>query len=455
MVRHGSQNRRRMRLKRRPRALATTLLGLGLSAAAFDSAKAFDSPITEETGLNAAGFYRLLAFDEQLPAITANVSVLGRPHAEWDSLGLLEGAFIIRPSLRETVNFDDNIFDTPANEVTDVYIATAPQIRIASDWNQNAVRFAAGADLRRYLDRSDQNSDSWAVSGGGTLDVYHDLTVDADASVSRILVPRTSDGYALASLTPLLYDQTLARIVVAKQFNRLKISFEGRYRTLDYSNGVSFSDKPLDEKFLNRWGYLFGLRADYEVTSAIRPFVETSILRDSLASAFRNQLQTQTYVGANIELTHLLVAEAAAGYVTQSYGGPLNPPSTGRFGGRLRLTYFPTQLVTVTLTAQQAPHDSGLPTSPAYNSTYSSIEADYELLRNLIISARLEAQWNRYDQIDRYDRNLGVGLTTTYKISRAVWASIDYARSQRRSTGSETGRALIDDLLSFSIVLHK
>jgi hypothetical protein len=382
-----------------------------------------------------------------------NVAVLDRPHPEYDPIGIRAGAFEIYPKVLGDVSYDDNVFATPADPLGDALFKVEPGVTIKSDWNQNAFSLEANGVLRRYATYGLQNSDEYSVTGAGVLDVRHDLTVTTGASHARVLLTRDTDAYATDSLTPLLYDVTTTRLGVVKTFNRLKLTAGGVFEDYRYHDGLTRNLTPLDATFRDRDTFAGSLRADYALSGNVALFAQETVTHSTYnRTKFRNHDQTETLVGPSFVLTHLISAEIGVGYLTSDFADPA-ARSVGNFTARAKIEYFPTELITVTLTADQAVIDSGLPTSPAYLSRASDLEADYELLRNLIISAKVGAIWNRYEVIDRYDRDFNASLAATWRINRGLDFGLGYNRLQRGSSGAAAGRRFDDDVVSLSVTV--
>ena len=354
-----------------------------------------------------------------------------------------------------SIEGSDNIFATNTDAVSDAIFVVSPRLAINSGWGRNALRFLGEADLNRYASHSDQDSDAFLVSGGGTVDVHDGLVADADASFARVLIPRTADAYARASLIPLLYDQTALVLRTTQTFNRLTLSTRGEFDNLEFSAGKGPAGGVLDESFQNRRSVFGRVRTDYAYSGAVAPFLEETVVGDWLNSKFKTQFQTQTLLGVNWDVTHLITAEIAVGYLTSAYGGTPSPPAVGNFSERVKVEYFPTQLVTVTMNGEDAVVASGIPTSPAYHTNALSMTIDYELLRNLIISGQVANEWNNYRVIDRHDEDFGTKLSARYKLNRGVSISVDYNHLQRNSSGAQAGVRFVENVAAFSVTFQK
>jgi hypothetical protein len=400
------------------------------------------------------------AWADDIFARDQNVAVLDRPHPEYDPLGFRAGGFDIFPKVEGQVSYDDNILALPFSPLADALFTVEPDLTIKSDWNQNALSLEANGILRRYATYGTQNSDQYSVTGSGVLNVYHDLTVTADASHALVLLTRDTDAYARFSLTPLLYDETAAHLGVVKTFARLKLTATGAFEDFRYHDGLTVRLNPpaivtLDTTFRDHDTYIGSLRGDYALSGDLALFVQETVTHSTYNRAhFRNQDQTETLVGPNFVVTHLITAEIGLGYLTSDFAGP-GTRSVGNFTGRAKIEYFPTELITVTLTGDQAVIDSGLPTSPAYLSRTAALEADYELLRNLIISGKIGAIWNKYQVIDRYDRDFNASLAATWRVNRGLDFGLSYNRLQRGSSGAAAGLRFDDNVVSFSVTVQR
>ena len=87
---------------------------------------------------------------------------------------------------------------------------------------------------------------------------------------------------------------------------------------------------------------------------------------------------------------------------------------------RGQLTWYATQLITVTLHADRTFQDSGLPDTAAARVNDVTATVDYELLRNLIVTGTLGYTRYDYPGLDRLDNRFAAGLGATYLFSRSV-----------------------------------
>jgi hypothetical protein len=86
--------------------------------------------------------------------------------------------------------------------------------------------------------------------------------------------------------------------------------------------------------------------------------------------------------------------------------------------------------------------------------TCASLQADYELRRNLIISAKVAATWNKNQVINHYDRDFNANLAATRRRDRGLDLQSSYNRRET-SLGGAAGLRFDDDLVSFAVTVQR
>ena len=86
------------------------------------------------------------------------VAVLERTRSEYDPVGIPAGSFIFYPSSIGSVTFDDNVYATQTNKVSDVVFQDQSVIRAAGDYGPTQIGGYAGFVSRVYAKRSSLDS---------------------------------------------------------------------------------------------------------------------------------------------------------------------------------------------------------------------------------------------------------------------------------------------------------
>jgi hypothetical protein len=365
--------------------------------------------------------------------------------------------------------------------LADAQTSIEPNVTIKSNWNQHSLQFSADAIFNRSADYPSfsatypnpvrtnfQDSDQYKFAVDGTLNVYHDLVVNFDGSYAHQLLPRTFDGYLIVvttptvlgvdvSIAPLYADEYKAKLEVIKDFARLRVTTHGQFQDFEYPPGFgpnfvftgispalqpdptrsSVVVGPFSQAYHNHQSFEEYVRGDYALSSDVALFIDETIGETNYPNIrFRNRFDQETIAGINFQIPSLVTAELGVGYLYSNvYGGNIPSVSTPSF--RVILTYFPTSLIDVTLSAYDYIVDSGVPTSPNYLDRNVGLQANYELLRNVIITAHGSLNFEDYRAIDRHVVINEEGLGATYLLNRGMRLTLNYLHRNFSSTGTQ------------------
>jgi hypothetical protein len=388
-----------------------------------------------------------------------NVGVLDRPHPEYDPLGFPLGGFDVYPSLASSVLFDDNIYALSAKTADEIFVER-PSLDIRSDWGRNYLRLQLGAEWDAYAAHPLQNVVDYNGLFVGRLDVDHASQVSLTLSAARMTQPRISENTIAGVLQPIQYDVMQGDLTAFRDFDRLRISGQFGFARYSFDNVTALNGSPIQEDFQDHDEYSGTLRAEYGLSPMTALFVEITPndhvyrLEPPQVSIRRDSTGFDALAGANFQVTHLVTGEIGAGYQVQRY-------VDRRFDGvdglalRGRLSWYATQLITVNLHADRTFQDSGSPNIAATKVTDAYLTADYELLRNLLITARLGYTQYRYPGADRRDDRYDTGLAATYTLNRLVGVTLGYAYVRELSVGMVSGPTFNDNRITLTLTFHR
>lgn len=387
---------------------------------------------------------------------TGNVAVLDRPRPDYEATGVRLGGFVAYPRVTVRAAYDDNVFAAP-NARGDSIGSLAPAFSIRSDWPRHAVSLSADADLRRYDKFSSEDSNAWAVAGQGRLDVSHDSQVVVALSGGERIEPRTAAVSNVETEKPVRYGVEDATVKASRDFNRVKVAGTVEVSRQDYRDAHDLAGGVVDEDYRDHTQTDGTVKVSYAVSPASAFFVEGGLRRldyGRVDGRTRDSHGTTVLMGVDREITRLIVGELSVGYLRQAFDDAFYRP-VEKFHYRARLTWYPTPLVTVGVTATQSVDDSALRDVPGVLSQTAQINADYELLRNVIISGQISGSDQKYRGVDRHDRRLGSGLSVNYLANRTVGLSFRYKFNRLASSGARQGKDFQDNTLSLALVLQR
>ena len=378
------------------------------------------------------------------------VAVTERPHPGYEALGVREGAFMLWPKLTVSTEYNDNIFATSPDKISDGIAHITPEIDLTSTWSRHSLTAYARGTFNQYFQNSNQNTDDFAVGARGQLDIQRFTTANAGVDYARATEPRTSAASA-GNAFPIQYNETSLFLSGNKEFNRLRVSGRVDWQKFDYLNRTG--NFPQDDR--NRNVTIGTVRADYAVSPDTALFVElagnwrnyelSSSPIINGAPEFPNFVDrtshgVQVLAGANFELGALVRGELAAGYLKQNYESNRFGDVSGP-GARAQLQWFPSQLTTVTFTTTRTIEDAGIVGASSYTSLNSGLKVDHELLRNVILSANGSYGQDDYRGVSRHDKRYIAGVGGTYLFNRNLGVTLGYSYFKQESSGTDVSVA--------------
>ena len=164
-----------------------------------------------------------------------NVSVTERSRPDYEAAGARLGGFLLYPRVQANAEATDNLLARPDDEVGDLLLRLAPEVRLQSDWSRNAVSLFARAAHNRALDTSSERWTDYGLGGEGRLQLGEAL-VTAGAELGRATEERTETNARRDAVEPNQFDT--ARLFVRGQqtLARSRLSGGLEWRTADFED---------------------------------------------------------------------------------------------------------------------------------------------------------------------------------------------------------------------------
>jgi hypothetical protein len=373
-----------------------------------------------------------------------HVGVRDRARPEYDALGIHAGAFTLFPVLDAGVQFTDNVFATQTNEQDDVVGVLTPSVRLVSGWSVHALTLGASATNRFYKDFDQQNSTDWRLYGDGRVDVTNDARLFGYVSYFDGVEP-LYDSPLVGLTEGIQYSDFTTRVGGEYALNRTKFSANIQNDKFDFEDGLLANGTMLDQDDRDRTVTDLTGRVDYFVSPDTALFVQgVANWRDYDKSppavlVNRNSDGYRVLVGVDLAVTRLLSGDIGIGYMSQSFDQTGVADEEGlAVNGRLQ--WFPTELLTITAAGSRQIGDAELAGVTSFIGTGATLTADYELLRNVIITG--EAGWNNdeYSGIDREENRWRGTLGGDYLLNRVAALYVRYDHWDNDSSGLAAGR---------------
>lgn len=370
-------------------------------------------------------------------------SVTERSQPEFDPEPVRAGAFNIWSSIGAAAEFNDNVFAEPNNEDSDTIIRLTPQVEARSDWSSHEVAAGLNVDHKEYLDFSSESTTDYGAFVNGRIDMTRNVMFRLGVDAGHF----TEERYMAASFgsnEPASYDSVGAFAQALYRQDRVQ---------LDATVGVSEeSYDQLLQQFRDNTTSYVNARLSYAISPDVAVFVQGR-QSDLDYVSDRDGTRTTVDAGVNFELAAPFRGEIAVGSFTDDrdvYG------SIEGLNVSANVQWFPTQLTTVTFSANRGVSDPGLATSASAVNTAYGVRVDHELMRNVLLFGSLRQETHEYEGsvIDREDEALSAAVGAAWKLNKNARLEAQIASRSQDSSGANAGPDLDQNVISVGIRVY-
>jgi hypothetical protein len=386
-----------------------------------------------------AGFPRAAAAQEE---ITRGESVQYRPRPDLDPLGIPLGSFLLFPKLNLRENYNDNIFASETDRISDFITTINPSVDLRSNWNSNSLSLHADLASAIYASNTAEDNTNYNLYGNGTIDVTRNFQLFGDAGYSQLHEDRASPDNP-GGIEPTQYHLFTVTAGGRTQLDRFSLEQEMELDRYVYQNVPSTTGGIIDNTDRDHDETTTSVKVGYEIMPQRTVFMRAAYnwrrydTVPDVNGIDRNSDGYNIVVGANYDLTGIMFAELFAGYMSQSYDDPTLPPVSGpSLGGTL--IWNVTRLTTITGSLSREISETTIDDASGFISIDTSLRVDHELLRNLPVNAQIGYSNDQYEGVDRDDNYYSAGVGLEYRLNRYVSLTGGYAYRQRNSNAADS-----------------
>jgi hypothetical protein len=388
-----------------------------------------------------------------------DLGVIERERPAYDPKGIPLGGFRLFPVFDIVGSYDDNVFRLPSSR-SDWFTMFSPAVAMRSEWGRHFVELSARADTYKYTDLDSQDLTDWEVKGHGRYDISHAATLFAGASFGRYHELWSSPDSQYGQTEPNRYYQTHVTTSLSYQPSALGVSVGGMFDRYDWSDnrlpgGTLLVNSDRNEDKLEGFarvfyefspGYAAFVRATYNERSFDLPEDRSGLKRASHGYRYDG--------GMTLVISRLVRGEFYAGYLKQNFA--VNPSEqlsdVAGFDYGVQLDWFATPMLTVHLGGNRQLSDTTFAGISTEDAKRLDLSADYEILRNLIATARASFVATKYTGSPLNDTNYGAGLRLEYLVNRYAAVRVEYGYERR--TSNRVLADYTDNTISIGLTLH-
>lgn len=417
------------------------------SLAAAPAAGARDGTLTTGTvparSIDRADLDRNTAAQRQSERMPALEALARQPEADpYQPSGVRLGTFVLRPTLEQGIEWTSNASGT-AGGGSDFLSESTLRLNAESDWARHSASLNAFGTYRTSITGTGFSELRGGVDGRLRLDLGNEFSLNSALGYQR-RPEAASSPVSIPGIVSRPIRETLSgSLGVEKGVGKLRLGATGNVTRDAYGDAELAGGGLLSQADRNQTLYALALRAGYEISPALTPFVEAEYGRriydqtvDS-AGYMRSANRYGLRAGAELDLGEKLKGELSAGWLQEKADDSRLAPVSGlTLAGNL--LWSPIRGTTVALNGSTQIEGSTTPGAPGSILYSSSLGISRELRANLTGTATFGLDWRNYAASSDNDLTLSAEASLTWWMNR--YAGIRGRARHEQTTSTIAGR---------------
>ena len=370
-------------------------------------------------------------------------AVSERRQPQYDPEPIRLGAFLVNSNLNAAVAYTNNALGTSTGEESDVVARIGAEVSARTNWNVHEIGLDVAASRDEYQDFSDHSSNEISGRLRGRLDVTRELSLGAAAFVQQRADDLTDPSNSSGLLKPVVSTRTGAEVSANYGNDRVRWRNVATIAEVNYDDGETADGIRVNQDFRDHSSLQFQTRLSYAISPNVAvygqgAFNDRDYDNEVVLGGLPRSRDSKGYtvsVGTDFELNTLVRGDVSVGYLNEEKDDSYFEDVSG-LAVDARVMWFPSRLTTVTFTGGRRSEDSGIQTAPSSVRTNAGARVDHELYRNVILSARADYSTYDFEEVDRSDDVIDLGLTGTYKMNKRVHLNAFYRHVDRDRSGT-------------------
>lgn len=362
--------------------------------------------------------------------------VTDRERSEYQPLGFNAGNYLIFPSVDVSTSYNDNIFATKNDGVGGWRFEVAPSVIFSSRLPRHVLDLIVSARRVEF-----SNPDQEAFTDGslylrGRLDIDH-----GNALFGHMLGSYQHEELGSAEADrdardPISYWRNRAEFGYIRDAGRLALRAGVKAEQFDYNDVMGFDGNVIDQDYRDRTTYSANLKLTYRFSPGYKLNTQFRVQRvenEGNAAFDRDSFGYDILTGVDFEFSPLWKFYLAAGFQHQGFE-QANLKDLNAFVYLAQLQWLATEQMTIYLGAERQSSVTGFGDSSVRLDRIFDGKVEYEIWRNLILTATGKYTQSDFIGSGREDESLLAGVGFEYLANRNLKLSLRYDYSERVST---------------------
>jgi hypothetical protein len=396
------------------------------------TAKDFVMPPSTARNIFAPTFLPALGPDLREPE---DMPVKNRFWPEYQARGLRAGPWIFYPTLSADAVYDSNIFASSNNAQADVFANVGAGLGANSLWERHGINMQLAVASRFFKTHSALNQTNGTFASSGHYDIDHSTQLLGAFNAAYLHEQPGDLTSPTGAVKPTPFSVINGDMTLRKEFGRLTAAVGTGASSYDYGSTVAQNGSTISQDSRDGQIYLAHGRIDYAFSEKFAAFAAVEANWRDLRGTPSQSLSSNGYralAGVDLEFTHLIKGEIAAGYAKQHFFAS----TIGDFEGpsyRALLIWSPSRLIDINFSAQQIVTQTADTTATGIRADVAQIGLDYEFRPNVIVSAAVTYERDHFQGQPRQDNVYAADAGVRYFMNNVTSIGLRYRFTRRDS----------------------
>jgi hypothetical protein len=374
--------------------------------------------------------------DTREPVAPEDTPVKNRFRPEYQPRGIRAGSWLFNPTLSAGTFYDSNVFSSDANRQSDVAAVLDAGLRAHTLWERHGIDVQALTQSTLYKDHSGLNQTDATLKGTGRFDIDHATMLLTGFKAAYLHEGVGTLSSPLGAVEPTPYSLFSGDVTLRKEFGRVTGSVGIAADSYDFGSTRARDGTIIDQSARDGQVYTAHGRIDYAFSPKMALFTAVEGNARRLRGMADTSLSSDGYralAGVDFEVTRLVKAELAGGYMSQRF----DAASIGTIEGpayRARLTWSPSRRLDVHFNAEQVVSEASDTSATGILANALQLGFDYEFRPNIVLSTAGTFEQDSFKGQDRADDVYAVDARLKYLLNNVNSISLWYRYTQRDSS---------------------
>jgi len=345
------------------------------------------------------------------------------------------GPWMFYPALSAGVAYDSNVFASPNNAQADAIASVGARLRARSLWERHGIAMQMSAGSLFYKSHSGLNQTNATFDATGHFDIDRSTQLLGAFNAAYLHEQPGSLTSPTGAVKPTPYSLINGDVTLRKEFGRVTTAVGAGVKSYDYGSTVAQNGSTISQDSRDGQIYSTHGRIDYAFSEKFAIFTAVEGNWRELRGTPAQSLSSNGYralAGIDLEFTHLIKGEIAAGYSKQHFFastiGNIEGPSY-----RVMLTWSPSRLIDINFRAEQIVTQAGDTSATGIRADAAQIGVDYEFRPNVIVSTAATYERDHFQGQPREDNVYAVEGGVRYLMNNVASIGLRYRFTRRDS----------------------